>query len=79
MLQKEIYYTQFKNQYYFFEYLVKTYSNIGDIILDNTAGSGTTAIVVINTNRNFILIEKDKKYYEIAKQRIISHIDNILN
>lgn len=52
------------------EYLVKTYSNEEDIILDNTAGSGTTGIACINTNRRYILIEKEKKYYDIIIDRI---------
>ena len=41
-----------------FEYLIKTYTNEGDIVLDNCAGSGTTAIACMNTNRKYILIEK---------------------
>ena len=54
------------------EYLIKTYSNENDLVLDNCAGSGTTAIACLNTNRNYILMEKDPKYYEIIKQRIIN-------
>lgn len=54
------------------EYLVKTYSNEDDIVLDNCMGSGSTGIACINTNRNFIGIEKDKRYFEIAKERIIN-------
>lgn len=53
-----------------FEYLIKTYTNKNDLVLDNTAGSGTTAIACINTNRNYILIEKEEKYVEIIKKRI---------
>jgi len=53
-----------------FEYLIKTYTNEGDLVLDNCAGSGTTGIACINTNRNYILIEKEEKYCEITKQRI---------
>jgi site-specific DNA-methyltransferase (adenine-specific) len=53
-----------------FEYLIKTYSNENDIILDNCAGSGTTAIACLNTNRNYILIEKEKKYFDIINERI---------
>ena len=53
-----------------FEYLIKTYTNEGDLVLDNCAGSGTTAIACINTKRNYILIEKEKKYCEIAQKRI---------
>lgn len=53
-----------------FEYLIKTYTNEGELVLDNCAGSGTTGIACKNTNRNFILIEKDFDYFEIAKNRI---------
>lgn len=53
-----------------FEYLIKTYTNEGDIVLDNCAGSGTTAIAALNTNRQYICIEKDEDYYNIAKERI---------
>lgn len=53
-----------------FEWLINTYSNEGDLILDNCIGSGTTAIACINTNRNFIGFELDKHYYDIAKERI---------
>lgn len=52
------------------EYLLKTYSNENDLILDNCAGSGTTGVACINTNRNYILIEKEEKYYKIAKERL---------
>lgn len=52
------------------EYLIKTYTNEGDTILDNCMGSGTTGVAAINLNRNFIGIELDKKYFEIAKERI---------
>lgn len=52
------------------EYLIKTYSNEGDVILDNCMGSGTTAIAAMNTNRNFIGFEIDKSYYDIACNRI---------
>lgn len=55
------------------EYFVKTYSNENDIVLDNTAGSGTTAIACINTNRNYILIEKEQKYFDIINERIAKH------
>jgi site-specific DNA-methyltransferase (adenine-specific) len=50
-----------------FEYLIKTYSNEGDLILDNCIGSGTTAIACINTNRKYIGFELDKNYYDIEK------------
>ncbi len=54
------------------EYLIKTYTKEGETVLDNCMGSGTTAIACINTNRNFIGIEKELKYFEIAKKRIES-------
>ena len=53
-----------------FEYLIKTYTNEGDLVLDNVAGSGTTAIAALNTNRNYILMEKEPEYVEIIKQRL---------
>lgn len=56
-----------------FEYLIKTYTNEGDLVLDNCAGSGTTAIACINTNRNYILMEKEQKYYDIILDRIKRH------
>ena len=51
-------------------YLIKTYTNENDTILDNCMGSGSTGVACKNLNRNFIGIEKDDKYFEIAKQRI---------
>jgi len=53
-----------------FEYLIKTYTNEGDIVLDNVAGSGTTGVACKNLNRNFILIEQDPTYCQIARERI---------
>jgi len=53
-----------------FEYLIKTYTNENDLVLDNCAGSGTTGIACINTKRNYILIEKEKEYYDIIIKRI---------
>ena len=52
------------------EWLIKTYSNEGDTILDNCMGSGSTGVACVNTNRNFIGIELDKNYFDIAKNRI---------
>jgi len=52
------------------EDLIKTYSNKGNLVVDLTAGSGSTAVAAINTNRNFVVIEKEEKYYNIAKERI---------
>jgi len=53
-----------------FEYLIRTYTNEGDTVLDNCIGSGTTAIACINTGRNYIGIEKEEKYCRIAEERI---------
>jgi site-specific DNA-methyltransferase (adenine-specific) len=53
-----------------FEYLIKTYTNEGDIVLDNVAGSGTTGVACKNTNRNYILIEKEPEYIEIINKRL---------
>ena len=53
-----------------FEYLIRTYTNEGDLVLDNCAGSGTTAVACVNTNRKGILIEKEEKYVEIAVKRL---------
>lgn len=52
------------------EYLIKTYSNEGDIVLDNTMGSGSTGVAALHTGRRFIGMEIEDKYFEIAKQRI---------
>ena len=53
-----------------FEYLIKTYTNEGDTVLDNVAGSGTTGVACKNLNRNYILIEKEQEYIEIIKARL---------
>ena len=52
------------------EYLIKTYSNEGDLILDNCSGSGTTAIASYNLKRRFICIEKDEEYYKKSVERL---------
>lgn len=52
------------------EYLIKTYTNEGDVVLDSTMGSGTTGVACVNTSRKFIGIEKDPKYFQIAYDRI---------
>jgi site-specific DNA-methyltransferase (adenine-specific) len=52
------------------EYLIRTYTNAGETVLDNTMGSGTTGVACKNTGRNFIGIERDEKYFQIAKERI---------
>jgi len=52
------------------EYLIKTYTNENEVVLDTCMGSGSTGIACLNTNRNFIGIELDKNYFNIAKKRI---------
>lgn len=54
------------------EYLIKTYTNPGETVLDNCMGSGSTGVAAMNTGRKFIGIEMDAKYFEIAKRRINS-------
>ena len=56
-----------------FEYLIKTYTNEGDTVLDNVMGSGTTGVACKNLNRNFIGMELDETYFNIAKERIENH------
>ena len=58
-----------------FEYLIKTYTNEGETVLDNCIGSGTTAIACINTKRNFIGFELDKHYVLEAYERIQKAVD----
>jgi len=53
-----------------FRYLIRTYTNLGDVVLDNCAGSGTTAVAAIREQRDFIVIERDAVYYGIASKRI---------
>lgn len=57
-----------------FEYLIKTYTLENQIVLDNTAGSGTTAIAAINTNRKWICMEQDQDYSDKAIERIRKHV-----
>lgn len=52
------------------EYLIKTYTNEGETVIDNCMGSGSTGVACVNTNRNFIGIELDEHYFDIAKKRI---------
>ena len=54
------------------EYLIRTYTNEGETVMDNTMGSGTTGVACANTGRKFIGIEMDEKYFGIAKERILS-------
>ena len=56
------------------EYLIKTYTNEDGIVIDNCMGSGSTGIACINTGRDFIGIEKDETYFNIAKNRITNHL-----
>ncbi|MFT4140184.1 MAG: site-specific DNA-methyltransferase [Bacillus sp. (in: firmicutes)] len=56
-----------------FEYLIKTYTNEGETVLDNCMGSGTTAIACMNINRNFIGFELDEEYWRLANERIEQH------
>lgn len=53
------------------EYLIKSYTNEGELVLDNCIGSGTTAVACINTKRNFIGFELDTTYCGLANQRIL--------
>ena len=52
------------------EYLIRTYTNEGETVLDNTMGSGTTGVACANTSRRFIGIEQDETYFNIARARI---------
>ena len=57
------------------EYLIKTYTNEGEMVLDNTMGSGSTGVACVNANRKFIGIELDEKYYDISYKRIKNAIN----
>lgn len=57
-----------------FEYLIRTYSNENDLVLDPTSGSGTTAVAALNTNRRFICVEKDLLWWHHANKRVADHI-----
>lgn len=60
-----------------FEYLIKTYTNKGDIVLDNCMGSGTTAVACLNTERRFIGFETNKSYFERSLDRIKNNVTQI--
>lgn len=60
------------------EYLIKTYTNEGDVVLDNCMGSGTTGVACVNTGRNFIGIELDEEYFNIAQERIKTAVYAVL-
>lgn len=57
------------------EWLIKTYTNEGEVVLDNCMGSASTIIAAINTSRQWIGIERDDTYFEVAKERVIKHLD----
>lgn len=59
------------------EWLIKTYTNENDVILDNCMGSGSTGVACLNTNRNFIGYELDTNYFNIAKERLEQHENKI--
>ena len=56
-----------------FEYLIKTYTNENELVLDNCSGSGTTAVACMNTNRRFICIERDETYHRKSLERLANH------
>tara|TARA_R100001082_G_scaffold110874_1_gene92174 strand:- start:373 stop:1098 length:726 start_codon:yes stop_codon:yes gene_type:complete len=60
------------------EYLIKTYTNEGDTVLDNTMGSGTTGVAAVDTGRNFIGMENNRDYYQTAENRINHPIRSLL-
>jgi site-specific DNA-methyltransferase (adenine-specific) len=62
-----------------FEYLICTYTNENDLVLDNCIGSGTTAIAAIKANRNYIGFEKDYNYYQISCERIENYKNSLLS
>lgn len=59
------------------EYLIRTYTNEGELVLDNTAGSMTTAVAALNTGRRCICIEKDNEIFKIGEQRATKHIKEL--
>lgn len=56
------------------KYLIKSYTKEGDLVLDNVAGSSTTAIACINLNRNYIMMEKESEYCKLSRDRINQHL-----
>lgn len=60
-----------------FEYLIRTYTDAGQVVLDNTAGSGTTAIAAERAGRGWICIERDPEYYAKAVERVRAHLDDV--
>ena len=55
------------------EYIIKTYTNPGDLVLDSCAGSCTTAVAALNTGRNYICFEKDKDIFEVGSKRVADY------
>jgi site-specific DNA-methyltransferase (adenine-specific) len=62
-----------------FEYFIRTYTNEGNIVLDNCAGSGTTGIACLNTKRNYILMEKEQNYFDVINKRIQDYTSSGIN
>ena len=60
-----------------FEYLIKTYTNKGETVLDNCMGSGTTAIACLNTGRQYIGFELDETYHRLSLERIENHTQQL--
>lgn len=60
-----------------YEYLIKTYTNESETVLDNCMGSGTVGVACVNINRNFIGIELDQEYYNVAEKRIYASVEKI--
>ncbi|WP_430597535.1 DNA-methyltransferase [Enterococcus sp. AZ177] len=60
-----------------FEYLIKTYTNEGEVVFDGCSGSGTTAVAAINTNRKFLCMEKEKEYFDKSVERIMKAGDSL--
>lgn len=60
------------------EYLIKTYTNECDVVLDNCMGSCSTCVTCVNTNRHYIGFEKEPKYYDIACKRL-DEVEGVLN
>lgn len=59
------------------EYLIRTYTNEHETVLDSCMGSGSTGVACVNTNRNFIGMELDERYFQIAKKRIYERVDRV--
>ena len=71
-------YTLHKKPVALLEYLIKTYTQEGETVLDFTMGSGSTGVACLNTNRKFVGIELDKQYFDIAVTRAKKHTLNLI-